>query len=242
MRVTNNFVGVKLLATALLLGGVLSACTPFSMGPKPGPDKQFSGTLAGAASGAGAGAVLGAQLTSPTGPAAVVGAAFGAVFGMFSGIGVDLIEENELARLRELQELREKTWVQEVLTEHYQRRLELHPSRDIYPADWFFSGDSVELRAEAGPLLREIGKLSEERMPWSRMLVAAYATSRDKDSQYSQYLTKKRAEAVAVALVRAGIEPRRVLTQGLTLSEPILIDPDDHRDRYRQAIEIIALD
>lgn len=242
MQRGNVFFFNQVLLSLTLLAASFVSCTPFSAQPEPGPDKQFSGTVLGAASGAGAGAVIGAQVTAAMGPAAFVGAAFGAVFGMMNGLGIDLLEEDELRRLEELAELREKTWVQEVLAEHYQRRLELHPNRDIYPADWFFEGDSVELRGEAKALLREIGKLNENRMPWSRLLVAAYATSRDKESQYSRHLTERRAEAVGLALVQAGIEPRRVLTQGLTLNEPILIDPDDHRDRYRQAIEIIPLD
>lgn len=240
MRYTSKRYVAFVLQTGCIVA--LVGCSPFSTQPQPGPDKQFVGTMSGAASGAGAGAVIGAQLTASTGPGAVLGAGFGALFGMLSGLGVDMLEEDELRRQRELATLREKAWIQEVLAEHYQRRMELHPSRDIYPADWFFKGDSVELRPEAEALVHEIGKLSEERMPWSRLLVAAYVSSADPESSYSQHLSEKRAQAIALTLIRAGIEPRRVVTQGIPINQPILIDPDDHSERYRQAIEIIPLD
>lgn len=233
----------KLVTLLLVLSfAMLGGCTLFSTKPKPGPDKQAVGTFTGAAIGAGTGAVYGAQVGAGAGPGAWVGAAFGAVYGLFSGLGVDLLEEDGMRRELEEQRLREIAWVQEVLDEHYARRLELHPNRDIFPADWFFEGDSAELKPSAVILARQIGYLTKQRMPWSRIVVAAYVTTNDKSSTYAQYVTKKRAEEIALQFVRAGMEPRRVLTQGVPVSQPILIDPDDSPSRYRQAIEIIPLD
>jgi hypothetical protein len=232
------------IQTLLLLSGLLCcvACSPFTTEPIPGPDKQSVGTFAGAALGAGSGAVFGAQVGAGSGPGAWVGAALGAVYGMFEGLGVDLLEEDELRRAAEGQDLRELAWAQEVLSEHYARRLELHPTRDIFPADWFFENDSAQLKPAAVVLARELGELTKQRMPWSRIVVAAYITTKDKDSAYAQFVTKRRAEEIALQFVRAGMEPRRVLTQGIAIPEPILIDPQDSPSRYRQAIEIIPLD
>ncbi|MFN8389770.1 MAG: hypothetical protein U0136_05725 [Bdellovibrionota bacterium] len=227
---------------AVLFVAVTSSCSPFTTEPIPGPDKQSVGTFTGAALGAGSGAVVGAQVGAGSGPGAWVGAALGAIYGMFQGLGVDLLEEDELRRLAEEQHTREIAWVQELLAEHYARRLELHPTRDIFPADWFFDTDSAELKPEAVALAHELGLLTKQRMPWSRIVVAAYVTTTDKDSAYAQYVTKKRAQEIALQFVRAGMEPRRVLTQGIPMSEPILIDPEDSPSRYRQAIEIIPLD
>ena len=81
---------------------------------------------------------------------------FGAVFGMLSGLGLDLIEEDELRREDEKQRLREIAWIHEILSEHYARRMELHPNRDIYPADWFFESDSSKLKPEARLLVRHM--------------------------------------------------------------------------------------
>ena len=219
-----------------------AACSPGTLEPVPGPDKQAVGTFAGAALGAGSGAVYGFQVGAGAGPGAWVGAALGAVYGAFEGLGVDLLEEDELRRAIEEQQLRELAWVQEVLAEHYARRMELHPTRDIFPADWFFDNDESTLKPSAVALAHELGLLTKQRMPWSRIVVAAYVTTKDKNSTYAKYVTKKRAEQIALQFVRAGMEPRRVLVQGIPIPEPILIDPEDNPSRYRQAIEIIPLD
>lgn len=220
----------------------MTACSPFTGEPRPGPDKQFTGTFYGALAGAGAGAVTGFETTAAAGPGAWIGAGFGGVFGMLSGLGVDLLEEDELRRADEQQYLREVAWVHEILSEHYARRMELHPNRDIYPADWFFESDSSSLKPEAELLVREIAHFTRRRMPWSRIMVAAYVTSRDSESSYATYVTQRRAEAIATGFVRAGMEARRVRARGITLQEPLLLDPDDYPGRYRQAIEIIPLD
>ncbi len=230
------------ITSLFVLLSVLGGCSPFSDEPIPGPDKQAVGTAKGLATGMGAGAIIGAEISAGTGPGAVLGAGFGALFGMFSGLGIDLLEEDQLRRQDEQNYLRQVAWVQEVLSEHYTRRLELHPNRDIYPADWFFESDTSTLKPESKVLVREIAYLTRRRMPWSRIVVAAYNTSRDPESQYANYLTNKRAEEIALQFVKYGIEPRRVSTKSVITDEPLLIDPYDSVSRYRQAIEIIPLD
>lgn len=229
-------------ASIVFVAVTLASCSPFSAEPLPGPDKSGVGTVSGAALGAGSGAVTGAQVSAGVGPGAWIGAGIGAVFGFFSGLGTDLIEEDQIRREAEEQQMRELAWVQEVLTEHYARRLELHPDREIFPADLFFSGDGVELRHEAVLLVRELGSLTRFRMPWSRIVISSYVTASDPDSVYADYLNRRRAEEIALQFVRAGVEPRRISTRAVTLPEPVMVDPDDRPDRYRQAVEIVALD
>jgi outer membrane protein OmpA-like peptidoglycan-associated protein len=239
-------IGSKAAALLLLVSSVsvsgLTGCLPAQTEPSPGPDKQSIGTWYGGAMGAGSGAVLGHNLIAAAGPGAWVGLGLGAVFGMMSGLGQDLLEEDMIRRRELEQALREKAWVQEVLAEHYQRRLELHPNRDIFPADLFFDADKTELTAHSQVLVSEIARLSLNRMPWSRIMISSYAMSRDPKSPFAEYLTERRAKAIALQLVRCGIDPRRVVTQAVTTSEPILVDPYDSPGRYNQAIEIVPLD
>jgi outer membrane protein OmpA-like peptidoglycan-associated protein len=211
-------------------------------GPQVGPDKQFVGTVEGAATGAGAGAVTGFQLSAGAGPGAAVGAGLGAVVGGIQGIIQDMQEEDMLRIAAETRQEREKAYVHEVLADHYKRRLELHPSRDIYPADLFFNGDEGKVKRSAVPLLKEIARLNKRRLPWSRLVIAAYAKSADSESEYGQTLCQLRARAIGDYLVANGIEPRRVQTRAVLLTEPLLIDPADSPTRYNQAIEIIPLD
>ena len=94
----------------LVLAVGLSACAPtLDEDPIPGPDKQGMGMLTGAMAGASAGAITGAQLGSVTGPGALVGAGVGAVYGSIRGLGVDILEEDQIQRERELALARERS-------------------------------------------------------------------------------------------------------------------------------------
>lgn len=229
------------------IGSVLQAlaCTLFLFacaGPTPGPDKQFEGTLRGAASGAGAGAVTGLHIGAGTGPGALVGAGLGAVAGGISGYGRDRVEDEMLAISARTRAARQVGYAHEVLGEHFKRRMELHPTRDIFPADIFFYGDEYRLRSDAKGLVREIVRLNKNRLPWSRLAVTAYVRSTDPKSPYAKDLARKRAKAIGNMMVRSGIEPRRVIAQAVVIDEPLVIDPHDDPERYNQAVELIPLD
>jgi len=223
----------------LLLNLLFAAC---SAKPLPGPDKRGSGTLSGVAVGAGSGAILGAQVAAGAGPGAAVGAGFGAVFGALQGAGLDLLEDEDLKQMEQVEKLKAELWAQEFLADHYERRMRLHPGRDIYPADLFFQADSSKLTPKAKLLVREIAKRSKNSMSWSRILISSYMTANDEESVFAEKLNNKRAEEFALQFVKAGIEPRRISIRGVTLATPLLIDPEDSPARYRQAIEFLPLD
>lgn len=223
----------------LIVTVLLYACTNK---PVPGPDKQFGEAMEGAASGAGAGAITGFQIGSGTGPGALIGAGMGAVAGGIRGYGHDQAEQDLLKFDVGSRREREVAFAHELLTEHYKRRTELHPTRDIFPADWFFNGDDVKLRREAIPLVRELARLNSKRSPWSRLVVAAYAKSSEEQSAYAKHLTQRRAREICDYLSWAGLEARRLQTRAVVTQAPVLIDPYDNPARYNQAIEIIAVD
>ncbi len=220
---------------------LLSACST-QPSPYPGPDKQGEGMLTGAITGAGAGAVTGAQLASATGPGAAVGAGFGAVAGGIRGFTQDKFEEELITLTAESRRERERAYAQEILADHYQRRAELHPTRDIFPADLFFLGDSAELRVMALPLVRELAAMHRNNHAWSRFAIASYVRSSDKESHYGRHLAEKRAENLGNAFISLGFEPRRLQARGVLVQAPVLIDPLDRPERYSAAIEFIATD
>lgn len=211
---------------------------PYS--PLPGPDQQFLGTIEGAATGAGAGAVTGAQLSAGTGPGALVGAGIGAVAGTVHGIMEDRAEADFLALQRDVEFEKERLYAQRVLKEQYERRLELHPTREIYPADIFFTADEDHLSAEGELIVSELSRINRDRAPWSRIIVVSYVKSRNKELEFAKRLAEKRAREIVYMLVRSGMEPRRLLGRGILIDAPVLLDPSDEYDRYNQAIEIIA--
>jgi len=228
-----HFAILNLLSSFLLLGCV---------GPSPGPDKQFEGEVTGAATGAGAGAVTGLQVGAGTGPGALVGAGLGAVAGGIQGAVQDTTEENLIALSQATSVERQRAIAHEILTDQYKRRLELHPTRDIYPADIFFYGDEVRIRPCAMAIINEIAAMNKQRMPWSRLQVAVYTKTVDKNSDYAQHLSQRRSRELGNKLVKAGIEPRRIETKAVVVDAPILIDPSDNPGRYNQAIELTPID
>ena len=222
----------------VVLGVLMASCS----GPTPGPDKQGAGIVSGAALGAGSGAVVGAQVSSVTGAGVLIGAGLGAVAGGVRGFIQDQLEEDLLKLSAESRAERERAWVQELLTDHYARRTELHPTRDIYPADWFFRGDEKTLRPIAKRLVEEIALMNKDRLSWSRLVVQAYVKSPDAESAYAKQLAEGRAREIFDWLVQAGIEPRRIVARGVVVPEPVLVDPADDPLRYAQAVELIPLD
>jgi outer membrane protein OmpA-like peptidoglycan-associated protein len=186
--------------------------------------------------------VMGAQMSAGTGPGAAVGAGFGAVAGMIQGIIKDSVEETDLQTEAQIRAAESRVAAQDVLGKHYQQRMAMHPGRDIYPADIFFAGDSASMCPSGVAVVREIARLNEFRLPYSRIIVASYAKSSAPDSSYVQHLTERRAREFVNQLVRAGVEPRRLETRAVVVDAPVLIDPNDNPTRYNQAIEIIAAD
>jgi hypothetical protein len=192
--------------------------------------------------GAGAGAITGAQLSAGAGPGVAVGAGFGAVVGLIQGAMADSSENIDRKLAGELKREKKRSFAQEVLAEHYKRRMAIHPARDIFPADIFFSGDSVKMCPSGVSVVEEIARMNEFRLPYSRLIIASYAKAVKPDSGYAEHLTEERAKEFVNQMVRAGIEPRRLETRVIVVDAPVLIDPFDSPTRYNQAIEIIPID
>lgn len=229
--------------TTVLMSTVISCVSMGCAGrPVPGPDKQGGYTGVGAIQGAGAGMIIGAQFTAGTGPGAAMGAGFGAVAGAIQGALKDATEEEDIKTGAQIRAATDRVVAQEVLTKHYQQRMGMHPGRDIYPADVFFRGDSAKMCPSGIAVVKEIARLNEFRLPYSRIIVASYAKSSSPESSYVQHLTERRSREFVNQLVRAGMEPRRIETRAVVVDAPVLIDPHDDPTRYNQAIEIIPVD
>ena len=235
-----NFSATKrLVLPALFLASL--GCS-HSATPVPGPDKQFSGTAQGALTGAGAGAATGFQVAAGTGPGALVGAGLGAIAGGIQGVMEDSAEESMLGIQSQTAAERQRAEVQGILQEHFKKRLKLHPTRDIYPADLFFQGDASKISRKGEAIVQELALMNKNRLPWSRLVVATYVKSAGETNSFAEHLAKRRAIQLGDAFIKYGIEPRRIETRPIIMSAPVLIDPDERPSRYNQAVEFIAVD
>ncbi len=227
---------------SIILSAVLGFLALGCVGPSPGPDKHGSGLVQGVAVGAGSGAITGAQFSSATGPGAVVGAGLGAVAGGVRGAVLDAQEEEQIRLNAELEYQRHRARAHQILKDHYEKRLEMHPTRDIFPADVFFAGDEVTLKDSAVDVVRELAFMNKERMPWSRLGVITYSKAADEESDYAKYLAESRSKEIANYLVQFGIEPRRIEAKAVILDAPLVLNDVDEYWRYGQAIEFVPLD
>ena len=248
------------VAGRLAFGSVLlSACAVFCTscaGPVYGPDKQFAGTMSGAVTGAGAGMVTGFQVGAGTGPGAAIGAGLGAVLGGVQGAIQDDIEEEIMESASDSERARATVVAHEALADHYQRRAQVHPGRDIFPADQFFTGDESRLSLAGKYLVDEIAELNRNRVPYSRLVIRSYVksaslvseadstsiTGTDIANSYAEALASRRASAIVNRMAKAGIEPRRLVAEGMLIPAPLVLDPVDDPFRYNQAIEILPVD
>lgn len=226
----------------LILVLVCCALISCASGAKPGPDKQAQGMFNGAVLGAGAGAVTGFQLSAATGPGAAVGAGLGAVAGTISGVVQDGQDEQLMQLRDDTEDQKRIVWAQEVLAEQNARRLALHPTREIYPADLFFCGDESNVKPGAEELIFELARLNKKRRSWSQIIVASYVKAANPENEFAQHLAENRAKAIGNLLVKGGIEARRVQGRSVIMPAPLLIDPNDAPERYSQAIELILID
>jgi hypothetical protein len=224
---------------SLLTAVLVSGC---STKPVAGPDKMFAGEMTGALQGAGAGAVTGLQVGAGTGPGAAVGAGFGFVAGAISGMLNDRSEEWSIKTAKQIRDENNRAVAQETLADHYKRRMSLHPTRDIFPADLFFRGDSVTMCPSGKLLVRELVRTNALRLPYSRLAVATYIKASDMNSEFARYLSEHRAKTLVNEFTKAGFEPRRLVARPVVVDAPVLVDPLDHPARYNQAVEIIPLD
>lgn len=211
-------------------------------GPNRKPETQFMGSVQGAMTGAASGAMTGFHLGIGAGPAALAGAGVGALAGGMQGYAHDVLQEKNEKLQKQINKEEERAKVHQILRAHYEDRLRLSPSREIYPADTFFFGDERKICRDRVPLVTEISKLTKERMPWSRFAVTAYVKSADEDSEFAKDLAESRAKEISNYLIKAGIEPRRVVARGVIVPNEVIVDPTDKPGRYSQAIEFSLLD
>jgi outer membrane protein OmpA-like peptidoglycan-associated protein len=223
----------------LILASLLFAgCASYSRGP----DKQYSGMLTGAATGAGAGAVTGFQVAASSGPGAAIGAGFGAVAGAVHGVIKDKQEEYQREVNKKIEEEVKISEAQKILAHYANKRVSLHPDREIFPADVLFFGDETTLRPGGIYLIKELAKLNKERYPWSRIVVASYVKSIEETSFFAKDLARERARAISEVLANSGINPRRIEPRAIVVKDEVLIDTNPESQRYAQAIEFIMAD
>ena len=219
----------------------LIACADYSK-PIPGRDKQGAGLISGAIMGAGSGMLTTGHLLASSGPGAFIGMGFGALWGSVYGLGLDVLEEEDFLILDQIAETDLEVAAQYEILEHFELKNDLHPGRDIFPADVFFKNGDTKISNTGDAVAQLFSTILSKRSPSSRIEIIVYQVSKDKASSYASYLGKKRSLEIGNSLVRAGIEPRRIVFKSITIDQPLVLDPFDAPERYYQAVEFALMD
>jgi outer membrane protein OmpA-like peptidoglycan-associated protein len=171
--------------------------------------QQQSRTTKGAAYGTGAGAATGAAIGAILGggEGAWKGAAVGAAVGGLGGTAVGYYMDKQAKEM------------EEVLARQDRLERDGESLRVSLASDVMFESGSARLQPGAADKLAELARVLD-RYPRTRVDVVGHTDDRGTEA-VNQPLSERRAAAVADAMVRAGVEPRRISTRGLGESRPV---------------------
>lgn len=186
---------------------------------------QQQGTAIGAGVGAGVGAALG-QAIGRDKEATMLGAGVGALLGGVAGNQMGLYMDSQEQELRNVMAQSEAASVrrsQEVLV-------------TTFKGEAFFYHDSARLLPGGH---REISRMADvlNKYHQTHIEVGGHTDSTGPEN-YNQQLSLLRAKAVKNALVRQGVDPRRIATVGYGESRPV---SSNHAANRRVEVVIIPL-
>lgn len=102
-----------------------------------------------------------------------------------------------------------------------------------------FDTDKDVLRAESQPTLDEMAKLLRGNPPL-RLQVVGHTDAQGNEA-HNKDLSQRRSVAVIAALVKAGIDPRRLSTRGAGAAEPIAPNDSEAGRAKNRRVELIRL-
>ena len=210
--------------------------------PVPGPDKSVAGAVLGAGWGAGAGAIIGHQ-TGATGPGIAIGAAFGGASGLLTGVGLDIMEGNELEEQRELDAMkvqvaantRNLQVLQDTLDDH-DRRLD----RASFTGQVFFDADSAALRAGSAAELERLAQAIRDNPYISAVEVRGHSDDMG-NTERNERLSEARARTVATFLANHSISMDRIKVVVNGARQPLASNETEAGRQLNRRVEIIPL-
>ncbi|MDR1921487.1 MAG: OmpA family protein [Candidatus Adiutrix sp.] len=195
------------ISAILILAASLAACSTH----------QQTGAGVGAATGAGVGALIGQAIGHNT-KSTVLGAGIGAVVGGIAGNLIGSYMDQQEQQLRQVD------------------GANIHRNQDIltatFESDFLFDFDSANLKSNASSELERVANVLIN-YPQTTILVNGH-TDAQGTVEYNQKLSERRALTVKNALVKRGVDPRRINAVGYGKSQPI-----SSSDAANRRVEII---
>jgi outer membrane protein OmpA-like peptidoglycan-associated protein len=227
----------QVAAGALLVAAVMTGCAGGEI------TTREKGAGIGALGGAAAGGLIGAAVGHP-GVGAAVGGALGLGAGALIGDQLQGQENKQKEQQRAIDQQRAELEKNRALIEELRKRnIEAREtSRGVMVnlPNVNFQFDSADLTADGRDRVNQIANIIRRDAPNRRITVEGHA-SRESAAQeaYNQRLSERRANTVADALERNGVNGRNISSQGLGTRAPIATNDTESGRQQNRRVEVI---
>jgi outer membrane protein OmpA-like peptidoglycan-associated protein len=220
---------------------LLTSCSK----PVPGPDKTATGAVLAGGLGAGIGAILGNQFAA-SGPGIVLGASFAAASGIMTGIGLDVLEGNQLSTNREIESLN-------LLHTQNSRRLQMLEQEAQYRSRYtgispflevFFDRKRASLKLASVEQINHIaGDLRNKRLGSYKIILRGFSTDFESETE-NKSLINARLKSVQNILQSNGIPKNSITLDEKSPSDrkenTLVSDSSLGGDRLNNRVEVLV--
>jgi outer membrane protein OmpA-like peptidoglycan-associated protein len=234
MRQTSHFsTGALFIAALFLIGG----CAGGELSTRE------KGAGIGALGGAAAGGIIGAAVGHP-GAGAAIGGALGLGTGALVGDQLQGQQNKQKEQQQALDQQRAEIDKNRALIEELKKRnLEAHETSrgvTVNLPSVNFAFDSSDLTTDGQSKVNQIANIIRRDAPNRRITVEGHA-SRESAAQeaYNQRLSERRANTVADALERNGVNSRNITSEGLGTRAPIASNDTESGRQQNRRVEVI---
>jgi outer membrane protein OmpA-like peptidoglycan-associated protein len=197
------------------------------------------GTLGGAA----AGGIIGAAVGRP-GAGAAIGGALGLGTGALIGDQLQGQEQKQAEQQKALDQQRAEIAKNQALIDELKKRnieaRETSRGVAVNLPSVNFQFDSADLTEDGRQRVTQIASIVKQDAPNRRITIEGHA-SRESAAQeaYNQRLSERRAQTVADALERGGLNGGRIAAKGLGTRSPIATNDTEDGRRQNRRVEVI---
>ena len=234
MKRTDSRTGILIIITAFVL---ISGCSGGEL------TTREKGAGIGALGGAAAGGIIGAAVGHP-GAGAAIGGALGLGTGALVGDQLMGQENKQKEQQKAIDQQRAEIEKNRALIEELRRRnieaKETSRGVTVNLPSVNFEFDSADLTRDGRNKVNQIADIIKRDAPNRRITVEGHA-SRESAAQeaYNQRLSERRADTVADALERAGVNGRNVSAQGLGTRAPVASNDSETGRQQNRRVEVI---
>lgn len=229
--------GKRNTAMAMLLALVVAGCAGGEL------TKREKGAGIGALGGAAAGGIIGSMVGAP-GAGAAIGGALGLGAGALVGDQLQGQDNRQKEQQKSIDQQRAEIDKNRALIDELKRRnidaRETGRGVMVNLPSVNFGFDSADLTRDGISKVDQIANIIRRDAPNRRIVVEGHASRESAAAEaYNQRLSERRANTVADALERNGVNGRNISSQGLGTRAPVASNDTESGRRQNRRVEVI---